>query len=128
MAEDGRVDEGGDGDGGASRGAPRRIALAWAALVALLLASLGSAFVPLGPWNPASGSAIAVAKTAIVGWLYMRLRHAGALVRIVAGCGFAGLALLAGLSGVDYATRVEEPAAMQQPKQVPPVVTHRASH
>ncbi len=105
----------------APEGALRRVLLAWAALIALLLASLGSAFVPLGAGNAPLGLGIAVAKTAIVGWLFMRLRRAGALIRVVAACGLATLALLAALSGVDYATRVDEPAPMQTPLQLPPL-------
>jgi cytochrome c oxidase subunit IV len=92
--------------------------LAWLALIALMLTSLGSAYLRLGPWNPAAGLAIAAIKSSIVLWLFMGLVRAGALLRIVAAAGVAMLALLFGLSGVDYATRARDPAAMQPPQQL----------
>lgn len=95
-----------------------RIVAAWIALIVLMLTSLGSAYVPLGPWNLVAGVAIATVKSLIVLALFMDLLRAPALLRIAAGIGFALLALLFGLSGVDYATRVSPPAAMQRPAQV----------
>ena len=91
----------------------RVLAVAWAALVALMLASLGSAYLPLGVGNVAAGLAIAVVKSAIVVWLFMRLRTSSATVRIVAATALATLLLLVGLSSVDYATRASQPAASQ---------------
>lgn len=94
------------------------IAVAWLALVALMLASLASAYVPLGAWNLVIGVAIATLKSAIVLAVFMGLARGPALLRVVAALGFAGLALLFTLSGVDYATRAVSPAPMQQPAQV----------
>jgi cytochrome c oxidase subunit 4 len=101
------------------RSEARRIAVAWAALVALMLTSLGSAYLRLGAGNLAVGIAIAAVKSAIVVWLFMRLRSAPATLRIVAATGLATLFLLAALSSVDYATRSPEPAAFQPPRQAP---------
>ena len=57
----------------------RRLLLAWAALVALMLASLGSAYLPLGAGNLVAGVVIAAVKTGIVAWVFMRLcAHADA--------------------------------------------------
>jgi cytochrome c oxidase subunit IV len=96
----------------------RHVLVAWLALIALMLTSLGSAYLRLGPWNPVAGLVIAAIKSSIVLWLFMGLVRAGALLRIVAAAGIAMLALLFGLSGVDYATRVRDPAAMQPPQQL----------
>ena len=96
----------------------RRLALAWAALILLMLASLGSAYIPLGIGNVAAGIAIAVAKAALVMVLFMRLVDASAMIRIVAVVAIAFWLVLASLSGVDYATRSSEPAAFQLPAQV----------
>jgi cytochrome c oxidase subunit IV len=96
----------------------RHVLVAWLALIALMLTSLGSAYLRLGPWNPVAGLVIAAIKSSIVLWLFMGLVRAGALLRIVAAAGVAMLALLFGLSGVDYATRVRDPAAMQPPQQL----------
>ena len=100
--------------------AVRRLALAWGALVVLMLASLGSAWLPLGAANLAIGLAIAAAKTAIVVWLFMELRRASAMTRIAAAVGLATLLLLMSLSFTDYATRRTEPARWQQPRQLAP--------
>jgi len=96
-----------------------RLGAAWLALLALMLTSLGSAYLPLGPWNLVAGLAIATLKSAIVLWLFMGLVRAPTTLRIVAGLGFATLALLFALSGLDYATRDTRPAPMQQPRQLP---------
>jgi cytochrome c oxidase subunit IV len=104
-----------------------RIAIAWAALVALMLASLGSAYLRLGIGNVAVGLAIALVKSAIVVWLFMRLRSASATVRVVAATALATLLLLVALSSVDYATRPSEPAAFQSPNQAPSLDAGRSA-
>ena len=95
-----------------------RVLMAWLALVALMLTSLASAYVPLGPWNLVVGLVIALIKSLTVLSLFMGLLRAPALLRIAAAIGFAMLALLFSLSSVDYATRVMQPAAVQQPQQL----------
>ena len=96
----------------------RTIAAAWLALLALMLASLGSAYLKLGPWNMVAGLVIAAVKSAIVAWLFMRLREAGPLIRLVAIVGLGVWLILLVLSGVDYETRHVAPAAVQQPRQL----------
>jgi cytochrome c oxidase subunit IV len=95
-----------------------RLGAAWVALLALMLTSLGSAYLPLGPWNLVVGLAIAAIKSSIVLWLFMGLARAPATLRLAAGLGLATLALLFSLSGVDYATRDVHPAPMQRPQQL----------
>jgi cytochrome c oxidase subunit 4 len=99
----------------------RTLGLAWAALLLLMLASLGSAYLKLGPWNMVSGLVIAGIKAAIVAWLFMRLREAGPLIRLVAIAGLGLWSIQVGLSGVDYETRSTTPAAVQRPQQLAPV-------
>ena len=128
MADDegtSRRDDANDDRAGFRR-AVRRLLLAWAALVVLMLVSLGSAWLPLGVGNLALGLAIAVAKTAIVVWLFMELREASAMTRIAAAAGLATLLLLAGLSYTDYATRRVDPARWQQPRQLSPPLDRTA--
>ena len=98
----------------------RMLGLAWLALLALMLASLGSAYLRLGPWNMVSGLAIASVKGAIVAWLFMRLREAGTLIRLVAVAGLGVWFILVALGGVDYGTRTRTPAAVQRPQQLLP--------
>ena len=99
----------------------RLLGLAWLALLALMLASLGSAYLRLGPWNMVAGLTIAAIKAALVAWLFMRLREAGPLTRLVAVVGLGVWLILVALSGVDYQTRSKTPADVQRPQQLLPV-------
>jgi len=99
----------------------REILLTWALLLALMLTSLGSATLRLGAFNVVAGLVIAAVKAALVLWIFMRLRSAPALIRLVAGVGFAVWGVLVVLSGVDYATRVETAVAVQRPLQLVPL-------
>ena len=101
----------------------QRIAIAWVALLALMLASLGSAYLSLGPGNLIAGLAIAAIKSAIVVVLFMGIARSSAMVRIAAATALATWLVLVALSSVDYATRPHEPAAFQQPRQLQPL-TH----
>jgi cytochrome c oxidase subunit IV len=96
-----------------------KLLLAWLALLVLMLSSLGSAYLSLGVGNLIAGVAIATVKSSIVALLFMRLARSSATVRLVAVVGIATWLLLAGLSGVDYATRSRQPAAFQLPRQLP---------
>ena len=96
----------------------RGIGIAWLALLVLMLASLGSAYLKLGPWNTVAGLAIAAVKSSIVSWLFMRLREAGALIRLVAIVGLGVWFILLTLSGVDYETRHVTSVPVQQPRQL----------
>ena len=103
------------------RRAVRLLASAWLALLALMAASLGSAYLPLGAGNVVAGLVIAAVKTGIVAWWFMELRRAAAMTRVAIGAGVGTLVLLVALGFVDYATRVVEPARWQAPQQVAPL-------
>lgn len=98
----------------------RGVLLTWLLLMALLLASAGSAYLPLGGFNAVLGLGIAAVKTGLVAWRFMRLREAVALIRATALLGLWTLGLLAVLSGVDFSTRAEAPAPVQPPQQLAP--------
>ena len=103
--------------------AVRTIALTWLALLGLMLSSLGSAYLRLGAFNTVAGLAIAALKALLVAWLFMRLREAGSLLRLAALAGLGVFAIQLLLTGVDYETRTQTPAAIQRPQtllQVPP--------
>ncbi|MDR6536531.1 cytochrome C oxidase subunit IV family protein [Variovorax soli] len=97
----------------------RQLLFAWVALLALMLASLASAYVPLGPGNAFASLGIAILKSAIVVGLFMRLARAPTIVRIAAATSLATWLLLIALSGVDEATRPHAPAAVQPARQTP---------
>jgi len=83
----------------------------WLALMVLLALTLGSSYIPLGPWNTAANMAISCAKALLIALFFMHLRHAGALLRIAAVTGLVWLALLFGLSWTDLGTRTISPAS-----------------
>jgi cytochrome c oxidase subunit 4 len=95
----------------------RRSILVWAALMALLLLTFGSAYLKLGVWNGVINMGIAVAKALLVAVFFMHLKSGTALLRIVAAAALLALALLFGLSGADYATREVQRAPWQTPPQ-----------
>ena len=98
----------------------KQLAIAWVTLLALMLASLGSAYLSLGLGNVIAGLVIATIKSTIVVVLFMGIARSSTMVRIAAATALATWLLLAGLSGVDYATRPHEPARFQ------PSGAHRA--
>ena len=106
----------------------RTLGLTWLMLLALMLASLGSAYLRLGPGNMVAGLAIAATKAALVAWLFMRLREAGALIRLAAVVGLGVWLILVALSGVDYQTRSRTPAAVERPQQLLPVPAASQPH
>ncbi|HSC64237.1 MAG TPA: cytochrome C oxidase subunit IV family protein [Caldimonas sp.] len=104
------------------RGEVRDLVATWVALIALMLASLGSAYLKLGVGNALAGVAIATIKTALVVWIFMQLRRASATTRTAAAVGLATLLLLMTLSFVDYSTRSRAPAPWQSPQQIAPAL------
>jgi cytochrome c oxidase subunit IV len=102
--------------------AVRGLAATWVALIALMLASLGSAYLNLGVGNVVAGLVIATIKTALVVWFFMALRRASAMTRIAGAVGVATLVLLMALSFADYATRARAPAQWQSPQQLAPAL------
>jgi cytochrome c oxidase subunit 4 len=85
--------------------AARTIFLAWAALLALLALTIAASFAPLGRVLPYVSYGIALAKTAVVVWIFMELRARDGLQRIALAAGFAWLAILFVLLFADNLTR-----------------------
>jgi caa(3)-type oxidase subunit IV len=102
----------------------RATLLAWGALLALLALTCGLSYVDLGWGNLAMGLGIAACKIAIVAWLFMRLNHSHALVRVAATLAFVALTLLFVLSSVDTANRQAPAAGYQAPEQIGARLSH----
>jgi caa(3)-type oxidase subunit IV len=83
--------------------------IAWFALLLLLGASAGSAYLPLGSLHPLANFGIAAVQAPIVFAIFMRLRHPPAIKWVFAGAGFFWLLFLFGLGVVDYLTRAGFP-------------------
>jgi cytochrome c oxidase subunit 4 len=75
------------------------------ALIALLAASAGSAFIPMGAFNEVANIGIAIIKAVLVMMFFMRLKSDSPLLRMVASVGFAWLLLLIALSLADLLAR-----------------------
>ncbi len=74
-------------------------------LMFLLVLTIAVAFINLGPFNTPINIGIAVVKTVFIALFFMELLIARGLVRIAAGAGVYWLAILIGLSLMDYLTR-----------------------
>jgi caa(3)-type oxidase subunit IV len=105
--------------------ARRRAVIAGAALLLLLASSAATAQLHLGQGNLAAALGIALLKVSIVAGLFMGMGSAAVLLRVVAAIGLAALAVLAGLSAVDFGPRRNEPAAWQPPQQIAPALAER---
>jgi cytochrome c oxidase subunit 4 len=105
------------------RRAARPLVLVWLALLVLLFASLGSAYLPLGPLNLVAGLAIAALKIALIVRCFMHLNRSPAWSGMAALAALCALVLLAALTTFEGATRPADPAVWQQPQQLPPVAS-----
>ena len=84
----------------------RRNLPVWVALMALLALSAWAAYWPFGRIDTALGFAIAGIKAALVALVFMQLRHASGLVRVVAACGLFWAAILFTLTLADVLSRM----------------------
>jgi cytochrome c oxidase subunit 4 len=76
-----------------------------AALLVLLLLTVGAAYLDLGPLNTVVAMSISLAKGALILLFFMHLRHGSGLIRIAALAGFFWLGILFVLAFSDFLTR-----------------------
>lgn len=79
--------------------------LVWLALLLLLGATVGSAYIPLGAFNGVLNYTIAAGKAALVLIFFMHLNRSPARIRLAAVIGFVWLIFLFTLTFGDYVTR-----------------------
>ncbi len=77
----------------------------WAGLMALLVATLVGAYLPLGRLNLVLALGIAVAKAALVVVFFMQLKRPNPLLRLAAFAGLVFLAFMFTLTYADVLTR-----------------------
>ncbi|MBL6458736.1 cytochrome C oxidase subunit IV family protein [Belnapia sp. T6] len=94
----------------------RRTLPVWAALILLLGATLGLAYVPLGRFATATALGIAVVKGGLVMLFFMQLRKPDPLLRLAASTALFFVAFLLILTFADVLTR----SAPSQPGTVMP--------
>jgi cytochrome c oxidase subunit IV len=80
----------------------RRLLLTWTALLVLLAATIGASFVFTGMASLAAGLGVAVAKAALILWVFMHLSEIRGLLRVFAVAGFAWLMILFALGALAY--------------------------
>ena len=78
---------------------------AWAALIILFAATLGSAYLPLGTGNIAINLGIAATMIAVLGTFLMDLRNSAVLIRIIAAAGGLWIIIMFSLTFTDYLSR-----------------------
>ena len=83
----------------------RRNVLIWAALMALLFASLALAYVPMGLLTPTAGILIGFAKASLVVFFFMELASSRALIWLAAMSGVVFVAALFSLTLADVLSR-----------------------
>ena len=84
---------------------PMVYVLVWLALLVLLAATVGSAYLPLGWANTPLNLLISVTQAALVMLFSMHLRSAHPLMKIIAVIGFFGIAIMIVMSLFDVLTR-----------------------
>ena len=92
---------------------PRTYYSAFAALLALLVATVLIAQLDLGRWNFPTAAGIATVKGLLIVLFFMHVRYSPPLTWLFAGAGFFWLGILFGLTYSDYATRQTEGARNQ---------------
>jgi cytochrome c oxidase subunit 4 len=75
------------------------------ALLVLLIATVGAAFLPLGDWHFPVAMTIAVAKAVLIVLIFMHVLHSHRLTMVVAVAGFLWLGIMLGLTLSDYGYR-----------------------
>jgi cytochrome c oxidase subunit 4 len=87
----------------------RGLYMIYAALLVLLLLTVGVAFIHMGSMNIVMALAIAVAKACMVIWVFMHVRDGGKLVWMFASASFVWLGILLVLTMSDYLSRHQLP-------------------
>ena len=83
----------------------KRLAIVWAALMALLALTVAGSFTVTGAASAVVSFGVAGTKVALIFWFFMQLRTEKGLIRVFAVGAIAWLLILLTLATVDYATR-----------------------
>jgi cytochrome c oxidase subunit 4 len=75
------------------------------ALIVLLFATIGAAYLPLGPLHFPVAMTIAVAKAVLIVVFFMHLLHSNRLTAVVSIAGFLWLGIMIALTLSDYLSR-----------------------
>jgi cytochrome c oxidase subunit 4 len=89
--------------------------LVFAALIALLLVTVGAAYLHLGMWAAPVAMAIATAKAFLIVMTFMHVRYESGIVRLFAASGFLWLGILFSFLLADYWSRRSESSIGARP-------------
>ena len=75
------------------------------ALLVLLFATVGAAYLPLGPLHFPIAMAIAAAKAVLIALFFMHLMHGHRLMIVIFAASFLWLTIMVGMTLTDYLSR-----------------------
>lgn len=84
----------------------RLLVLTWAVLMALLAATVTASLSPIGPLRSVINIGAALAKAALIYWVFMHLKEVRSFLRVAAVGAAVWILLLGGLVWSDIATRI----------------------
>ena len=84
---------------------PKTYLTVWAVLLVLLAATVGLAYVPLGPLHVVAAVGIAFAKAILIMLFFMHVKYKHRLITVFVCAGFFWLAIMFTLTLGDYLTR-----------------------
>jgi cytochrome c oxidase subunit 4 len=95
------------------------------ALMVLTAVTVGAAYVDLGRLNFATAIAIACFKASLVVWFFMHVKYQSHLTKLTVATGLFFLAILLGMSLIDYASRGDFRKRLPQPVNSDSVIPDR---
>ena len=95
------------------------------ALMVLTVITVGAAYVNLGAFNFAVAIAIAGFKASLVVWFFMHVKYQSHLTKLTVATGLFFLAILLGMSLIDYVSRDDFRDRLPQPVNSDSVIPER---
>ena len=95
------------------------------ALMVLTAVTVGAAYVNLGAFNFAVAIAIAGFKASLVVWFFMHVKYQSHLTKLTVATGLFFLAILLGMSLIDYVSRGDFRDRLPQPVNSDSVIPER---
>ena len=77
----------------------------FAVLIVLLFATVGAAYLPLGPLHFPAAMTIAAVKAVIIALFFMHVLHSHRLTMVIFAASFLWLAIMIAMTLADYTTR-----------------------
>ena len=95
------------------------------ALMVLTAVTIGAAYIDLGMFNFAAAIAIAGFKASLVVWFFMHVKYQSHLTKLTVATGLFFLAILLGMSLIDYTSRGDFRKRLPPPVNTDSVISDR---